>query len=512
LPSRSLAALVALACLLLAPARPLHAAPEGVMTWGVHVSLAARWLDPAETEGTIIPFMVLYALHDALVKPMPGGPNTPSLAESWTLSKDGLTYEFVLRRGARFHNGEPVTAEDVKFSFDRYRGAGAKLLKEKVREIQIVDPGRVRFLLKDPWPDFLTYYGTTASGVGWIVPRKYVERVGDDGFKKAPVGAGPYRFVSFNPGVELIAEAFEGYWRKEPHVKRLVFKVMPDDTTRSAALKKGDVDIIFQVNGPVAQDLSRTPHVRIVSRAGGNGVFWLDLPDQWDPKSPWHDRRVRQAASLALDRQAVNQAESLGTSRLTGSIVPRSFEFALPLDAPPYDPGKARQHLAEAGYPGGFDAGDFYPYPPLYAMGEALAGYLGAVGIRTRIRTLERAAFLTAWREKRLKGVLMGLNGSGGNAATRLEAYVTTSGIFAYGVVPEVEDLFKRQAREIDRAKRESLLHQIQRILHERVMHVPIYELSPMAGISARVEQAGVGLIPGYPYSAPYEDLQLKKP
>jgi peptide/nickel transport system substrate-binding protein len=211
LPSRSLAALVALACLLLAPARSLHAAPEGVMTWGVHVSLAARWLDPAETEGTIIPFMVLYAFHDALVKPMPGGLNTPSLAESWTLSKDGLTYEFVLRRGARFHNGEPVTAEDVKFSFDRYRGAGAKLLKEKVREIQIVDPGRVRFLLKDPWPDFLTYYGTTASGVGWIVPRKYVERVGDDGFKKAPVGAGPYRFVSFNPGVELIAEAFEGY-------------------------------------------------------------------------------------------------------------------------------------------------------------------------------------------------------------------------------------------------------------------------------------------------------------
>jgi peptide/nickel transport system substrate-binding protein len=273
-----------------------------------------------------------------------------------------------------------------------------------------------------------------------------------------------------------------------------------------------DVDIIFQVNGPVAQDLSRTPHVRIVSRARGNGVFWLDLPDQWDPKSPWHDRRVRQAASLALDRQAVNQAESLGTSRLTGSIVPRSFEFALPLDAPPHDPGKARQLLAEAGYPGGFDAGEFYPYPPLYAMGEALAGYLGAVGIRTRIRTLERAAFLTAWREKRLKGVLMGLNGSGGNAATRLEAYVTTSGIFAYGVVPEVEDLFQRQAREIDRAKRESLLHQIQRILHERVMHVPIYELSPMAGISARVEQAGVGLIPGYPYSAPYEDLQLKKP
>jgi ABC-type transport system substrate-binding protein len=106
----------------------------------------------------------------------------------------------------------------------------------------------------------------------------------------------------------------------------------------------------------------------------------------------------------------------------------------------------------------------------------------------------------------------MGLNGSGGNAATRLEAYVTRTGIYAYGVLPEVEDLFQRQAREMDRAKREALLHQIQRILHEHVIHIPIYELSPMAGVGARVEQPGVGLIPGYPYSGPYEDLKLKKP
>ena len=501
-----------LALLFLACAAPLNAAPEGSVTWGAHVSLAARWLDPAETEGTIIPFMVLYALHDALVKPMPAGLNTPSLAESWTVSKDGLVYEFVLRKGIKFHNGDVVAGEDVKFSFERYRGAGAKQIKEKVREVQVVDPGRVRFHLRRPWPDFLTYFGTTASGVGWIVPKRYVEQVGDDGFKKAPIGAGPYRLVSFTPGIELVVEAFEGYWRKTPSVKRLVFKVMPDDTTRAAALKKGDVDIIFQVNGPVAEDLRRTPHVRVVSRQTGNGVFWLDLPDQWDPKSPWHDKRVRQAASQALDRQAVNQAESLGTSRLTGSIVPRSFEFALPIDPPPYDPGKAKQLLAEAGYPSGFDAGDFYPYPPLYSMGEALAGYLGAVGIRTRIRTMERAAFLTAWRDKKLKGVLMGLNGSGGSAATRLEAYVTTTGIYAYGVLPEVEDLFQRQAREIDRTKREALLHQIQRILHERVMHVPVYELSPIAGIGPRIEQAGVGLILGFPYSAPYEDVTLKKP
>src|SRR2546422_129337 len=126
---------------------PVAAAPEGTMTWGVHITLASRWLDPAETEGIITPFMVLYALHDALVKPMPAGINTPSLAESWTQSRDGLTYEFVLRKGVRFHNGAPVTAEDVKFSFERYRGAAAKALKERVREVQVVDAGRVRYQL-----------------------------------------------------------------------------------------------------------------------------------------------------------------------------------------------------------------------------------------------------------------------------------------------------------------------------------------------------------------------------
>src|SRR5881296_3871776 len=174
------------------------AAPEGTMTWGLHVTLASRWLDPAETEALITPFMVLYAIHDALVKPMPAGPMTPCLAESWSMSPDGLTFDFVLR-AAKFHNGEPVTAEDVKFSFDRYRGGAAALLKSKVKEVKVVDARRVRFVLKEAWPDFMTFYGTTATGSGWVVPKKYVERVGDDGFKKAPVGAGPYKIVSFTP-------------------------------------------------------------------------------------------------------------------------------------------------------------------------------------------------------------------------------------------------------------------------------------------------------------------------
>src|SRR5438270_422086 len=225
LTRRDLLALSALGLVAGAPIASFAAGPEGQLTWGVHTSLAPTWFDPAETPGIITPFMVLYALHDALVKPMPGNPMAPSLAESFSASEDGLGYEFVLRQGVKFHNGDPVTAEDVKFSFERYRGNSASLIKERVAAIDTPDPRHVRFRLKQPWPDFITFYAT-ASGAGWIVPKKYVEKGGEDGFKKAPIGAGPYKFVSFNPGVELVMEANEKYWRKTPSVKRLIFKVI----------------------------------------------------------------------------------------------------------------------------------------------------------------------------------------------------------------------------------------------------------------------------------------------
>jgi peptide/nickel transport system substrate-binding protein len=488
----------------------LAAAPEGQMNFAAHVTLAPRWLDPAETESAITPFMVLYGIHDALVKPMPSGLTTPSLAESWTVSKDSLAYEFVLRNGVKFHNGDPVTADDVKFSFERYHGGAAKLLKERVKEVRVIDPRRVRFVLKEPWPDFLTFYGTTATGAGWVVPKKYVEKVGDTGFQKAPIGAGPYRFVSVNPGIELVLEAFEGYWRKAPSVKRIVLKSVPDETTRAAALKRGEVDVAYFLNGPIAEDVRRTAGLKLMA-VRTNSVFFLDFVEQWDPKSPWHDQRVRLAASLAIDRKAINEAEALGFSGLTGNIVPRHMEFALPIEPHPYDPKRAKQLLTEAGYPNGFDAGDITPNPPYFSMAEAIGTNLGAVGIKVRLRTLERAAFLTAWGEKKLKGIVLGAQGAGGNAATRIEGVATRNGTYAYGVLPEVEDLFLRQARELDRKRREEMLHQIQRILHERVVFAPIWENGFIRGVGSRAEEPALSLIPAFPYAAPLEDLRLKK-
>src|SRR5690242_15439762 len=389
LTRREVLAAAAAASLAAGAPRLASAAPSGQLTYGVHVALTPNWLDPAETQGIITPFMVLYALHDAMVKPMPGKAEAPCLAESWTAAADGLTYDFVIRKEAKFHNGEPVTAEDVKFSFERYHGVSHDLMKENVAGVETPDPQRVRFKLKKPWPDFLTFY-STATGSGWIVPKKYVEQVGDEGFKKAPIGAGPYKFVSFNPGVELVLEAFDGYWRKTPSVKRLVMKVIPDEATRLAALKRGEVDIAYSIRSELAEELRRTSGLTlkpVVLQAPN----WLYFPEQWDSKSPWNKLEVRQAANLAIDRQGMSDALFLGFCKITNSIVPYTFDYYWQPPAAVYDPAKAKKLMAEAGHAGGFDAGMMYCDASYSNMAEVSVNNLAEIGIRVRLEPVERA-------------------------------------------------------------------------------------------------------------------------
>ena len=505
-PLRSVTVLVLL--ISMTAGAPAAAAPDGQVTWGVHISLAPTWFDPAETPGIVTPFMVLYGLHDAMLKALPGNQLAPALAESWTVSPDGLVYEFVLRRGVKFHNGEPVTAEDVKFSFERYRGSANKTLKERVAAVETGEPGRVRFRLKQPWPDFVMFY-STATGAGWIVPKRYVEKVGDDGFKKAPIGAGPYRFVSFTPGVELVMEAVEGYWRKTPSVKRLVLRVIPDPTTRYAALKNGEIDVTYWMTASLGEDLRRTPGLTL-RPVVSNVMFWVVFVDQWDPKSPWHDRRVRLAANLAIDRQALNQAETLGHSLLTNSIIPNTFDFFWAPPPPQYDRAQAKKLLAEAGYPNGLDAGDYTVDAAAVAIGEPVVNSLQAAGIRVKLRPLERAAFQKGYGEKKYKNLVQSGSAAFGNAATRIEAFIASGGAYVYGSYPDIDGLFREQATELDRKRREATLHRIQQLMHDKAMVAPIVQVGLMSGYGPRVEESGLGLITGYSFSAPYEDVRLK--
>jgi peptide/nickel transport system substrate-binding protein len=484
--------------------------PEGQLTIAFDTSIAPTYLDPAETTGIAAPFVFLYALHDALLKPLPGNLLTPCLAASWTESADGLVYEFTLRQGLTFHNGDPFTAEDVKFSFLRYKGTSARLLHDKVQAVEVVDTHRLRFVLHAPWPDFLTFYATPATGAAWIVPKKYLEQVGDDGFKRHPIGLGPYRFLHAQPGVELVLEANERYWRRVPSIKRIVFKGVPERPTRLAMLKTGEADLVTFMIGDEGAAVQRDPKLRLAV-ISAPVTWWMEFTEQWNPASPWHDHRVRLAANLAIDRQALIDAERLGFGRPAGSIVPSTLEFALPLEPLPYNPAQARRLLAEAGYPQGFEAGDLTPIPPFFTMGEAVVNYLAAVGIRTNLRTLERAAFLSAWREKKLRGLILTGSGAFGNAATRIDTYGVSTGAYAYGGYPDLDALFRRQAQERDRARREALLHQLQRLMQERVMHAPLAEPAALHGVGPRAEEPGVGLIPLFAYFGPYEEMRLKK-
>jgi peptide/nickel transport system substrate-binding protein len=287
------------------------ASPTGEIVIAWHVTIPPAWLDPAEAPVQVSPFEIYYALHDAMVRPLPGEKLGHSLAESWMESPDGLVYEFKLREGLKFHNGDPCTAEDVKFSFERYRGVGAKPLHAHVHTVEVVDALRVRFHLKAPWPDFMTFYGTTASAAGFVLPKRYLEQVGEDGFKHHPIGLGPYQFVRYTPGVEVVLEAYEGHWRQVPSVKRVIMKGVPEGSTRLAMLKRQEADIAFALDGPIAEEVRRDPNLRLVD-VRLPSVFWIEFPEQWEPTSVWADKRVRLAVNYALDRQAISEAACLG--------------------------------------------------------------------------------------------------------------------------------------------------------------------------------------------------------
>jgi peptide/nickel transport system substrate-binding protein len=484
-----------------------QSAPSGEVVMAWHVTISPGWFDPSTAPPQITPFGMLYAIHDALVRPLPGQKMGNSLAESWKESADGRVYEFKLRRDLKFHNGDPITADDAKWSFERYKGAGAKLLQERVRQVEVVDPLTVRFHLKEAWPDFMTFYGTTASAAGIVVPKRYFQQVGDEGFRKHPIGAGPYKFVSHKPGVEVVLEAYTGYWRKVPNVKRLVMKSVPETTTRVAMLKNGEADIANALDGEDALNVKRDPRLRLLPSKHAS-IYWIEFPDQWDPKSPWHDKRLRLAVNHALDRQAINEASCLGFCPPAGVIVPRVMDFALQATPPAYDPDKAKKLLAEAGYPNGLDAGEFVPIPPFFVVAETSVNYLNTVGIRVKMRTMERAAFYASWQEKKLRGLFLVAAGNSGNAASRVEAFMYSKGSYAYGGYPDIDDLFQQQARERDVARREAILHRIQQLTIDRVMFAPIMDLRALRGVGPRLADPAMDTIHLYPYAA-YEDMRL---
>jgi ABC-type transport system substrate-binding protein len=291
-------------------------------------------------------------------------------------------------------------------------------------------------------------------------------------------------------------------------VQRLVFKMVPEATTRLAMLKRQEADVTYAIYGPLAEEVQRDPTLKLAHTLAG--TEWGSFVDMYDPTSPWQDKRVRLAANHAINRQALNEAETLGYSKLLGGIIPDTYDFALPLEPYAYDPPKAKALLTAAGYPQGFDAGTFSCDAVYTSQIEGVVNDLGAVGIRARVQPLERAAMLAAVREKTVKNLVRVGNGAPGNAATRIETSMLSTGALSFLKDPDIEQWFTQQSRERNRTKREALLHKMQQKAYDEAYFLPLWQLAFLCVTGPRVAVSGIGLIPGYIYSAPYEEVRLK--
>lgn len=485
----------------------LAAAPQGVLKQAIHWNLSADWLDPATGGFAVSAHLPLYLFHDALIKPMPEGPFTPCLAESYNISPDAKVYEFKIRRGVKFHNGDPLTAEDVVFSFWRYKAAHAKTIHGRTEKVEAVDPYLVRIRFKEPFPDYLEYLTPGVTTIGWVAPKKYTEKVGDAGFRKNPVGAGPYKFVEFVPGVRLVGEAFEEYWRKVPNIKRMEFSSISEPATRLAMVRRGEADVATLMQGVFYEDAKKDPKIKVIDAISPNR-FLVYITVQWDPNSPWADVRVRKAASLAIDRKTLADVHMPGCDPV-GTIALEGDPTATPFPADPYDPERAKKLLAEAGYPKGFQGGKFYPWDGSYwPMGEQIANYWKAVGIRVETVLLDRPAWMANREGGKMKGGLFTDASFAPTISGRL-SYLFGGG--SYGNYPDIQALWDQYRKEVAPKARQDLLTKIQNMIHERTMWIPLTAVSSPAAFNLRVKGNPYRIQPLIWFTAPFEDIELVK-
>jgi peptide/nickel transport system substrate-binding protein len=482
--------------------------PKGVMKGAWHHNISADWLDPSVCSPSIVNYCPLYFYHDALIKPMPDALYGPCLAESWTISPDYRVYKFKLRKGVKFHNGDEMTADDVVFTFKRYKGGPAAILHNRIEKLEAEGPYLFSVTFKTPFPDFLEYLLPGASTIAWIVPKKYIEKVGDTEFKRNPVGCGPYKFVEFKAGQYFVGEAFENFWRKVPKIKRIEFYSITEASTRYAMVKRGEVDWALSMVDVFYERVKKDPALKMVTGVSTN-YFFLYMAAQWDPKSPWSDARVRKAASLALDRVPIGDVnfpeggplDSLG---LGGD--PEALRF--PVD--PYNPERARKLLAEAGYPKGFHAGKFYTIQEHSGIGEMVAGYWKAIGIDFELIPLERSAWNAQHHTGKMKGGIF-IDMLGAPTINARLNYLF--GPQNYGNYPDIQALWDQYNKALEPKARKELILRIQKEMNDRTMVIPLVRAAVPTAVGPRVKGDPFKMRGAFPlwFPSPMEDLELNE-
>ncbi len=488
-------------------------APSGTLDFAWHTAFSPRWFDPSINTSSVSQFGTQYIVHDALVKSMPDRPFFPSLAQEYTVADDFTSVNFVLRDGLTFHDGSPLTTEDVQFSFENYSGAGAATLQDKTKEIEIIDDLSITFHFTEPFLDFMLLYGSTATGAGWIVPSDYYQEVGAEGFLEAPIGAGPFRFVENQDNVKIVYEAFENYWRKNPGVQTLNFNSITDSATRYAGVSTGELDLANVLSSDLLETAANDPNVDVVPTT--SVPFWIEFINYTDPDSPFSDVKVREAVTLALDRTAINDGETGGGGESTGQWIPRQQQGALQAEPIAQDLDRARELMAEAGYADGFDVAALTPLPNYFALGERVIQMLGEIGIRTELVQMDRGEFLAqvnAGTEANFEGIVVNISGAGGDAAVRIRNFARCGGTASRLCDPNIDDPFAQYEASTDPVERAALLEQIQQYIIDEHIFPYVYTLGLNMAQGPDVVQPGNevwGQIPQYVDPGPWEDITV---
>jgi peptide/nickel transport system substrate-binding protein len=473
--------------------------PKGRLTIAQHYALDPGWLDPQEHQAAATQLVYDYLIHDAMIKPMPQGLHTYSLAEHAEVTADFTKAAFRLRPGLKFHDGHPLTTADVKWTYENYKGVNFKVFQDKLDHIELVDDRTIIFHFKEPFVEFIDLYNGGSTGIVWILPQHYYERAGREGFIANPVGAGPFKFVSQEAGVQMVFAAWEDYWRRAPAAKTIVVKGIRDPASRLAGLQTGELDLAFGMTGKLLTRVMTDHNLRWDRNL--TAPWWLAFPGYAEPDSPFHDRRVRQAVSLAINRKFLSLQETQGLGIPWGNWIGPEYSGALKGDGtdlplPEYDPKQAGQLLAQAGFPGGFTFEWYVPWVPYFDMGERILTDLGAVGIRGKLQVLEGPAYRTKLGQGRQgfpgnRTIVQIIGSRPGGAKDTVSVYSVCGGSASFVCEPQIEQLWTKHQNSIDLDERDRLIKAIQRILIEEYYFVPIYINSFVHAVGPRVLPAG---------------------